>query len=145
MANRPQVSIDTRKEQDMCFVCGPQNPVGLKVAFCWDGKEARAEFTPDRNHQGWLGVVHGGILGSLLDEAMSWAALFSGVSTVTAKMETRFRRSLPIDQPIVITGHLTRQNRKLAEAAAQIYLKDGAIIAEATATMFILGQADTSR
>jgi uncharacterized protein (TIGR00369 family) len=145
MANWPQVSIDTRKEQDMCFVCGPNNPAGLKVAFRWDGKEATAEFTPDRNHQGWLGVVHGGILSSLLDEAMSWAALFSGTSTVTARMQTRFRRSLPIDQPIVITGSLTRQTRKLVEATAQISLKDGAVIAEGTATMFILGEADTSR
>jgi uncharacterized protein (TIGR00369 family) len=115
------------------------------VAFRWDGEEARAEFTPNGNHQGWLGVVHGGILSSLLDEAMSWAALFSGASTVTAKMGTRFRRSLPIEQPVVITGRLTRQTRKLIEAAAQINLADGAVVAEATATMFILGEADTGR
>ena len=81
MANWPQVSIDTKKERDMCFVCGPKNPVGLKVSFNWDGKVARAEFTPNRSHQGWSGVVHGGIISCLLDEAMSWAALFDGVNT----------------------------------------------------------------
>ncbi len=145
MANWPQVSIDTRKEQDMCFVCGPGNPIGLRVAFSWDGHQARAEFTANENHQGWKNVVHGGILTSLIDEAMSWSALFSGMSTVTARMETRFRRSLPLDQPVVVTGSLTRTTRKLVEARGEIALPDGAVVAEGTATMFVLGQADTGR
>jgi acyl-coenzyme A thioesterase PaaI-like protein len=143
MANWPQVSIDTKKERDMCFVCGSKNPVGLKVSFDWDGKVARAEFTPSRSHQGWSGVVHGGIISCLLDEAMSWAALFDGVNTVTARMETRFKRSLPINEPLIITGSLTRKTRKLVEAKAQISLKDGTSVADSTATMFILGQKET--
>ena len=57
----------------MCFVCGKDNPIGLKLRFDWDGKTARAEFTPTELYQGWQGVVHGGIIAVMLDEVAAWA------------------------------------------------------------------------
>jgi len=139
MANWPQVSIDIiEKELDMCFACGQKNPVGLKLSFAWDGKTARAEFTPNKFHQGWAGVVHGGIITCLLDEAMSYAALFEGVNSLTAKMQARFRRPVKIGEPLIITASLTKKTRKLVEAKAEMSLKDGTPIADSTATMFIL-------
>jgi uncharacterized protein (TIGR00369 family) len=140
MANWPQVSVDMEKELDMCFACGQKNPIGLKLNFTWDGKVARAEFTPNQFHQGWAGVVHGGIISCLLDEAMSYAALFSGVSSLTASMQARFRRPLPIGESLAITASLTRKTRKLVEAKAEMSLKDGTLVADSTATMFVLGQ-----
>jgi uncharacterized protein (TIGR00369 family) len=138
MANWPQVSVDTEKEFDKCFVCGQKNPVGLKLNFARDGKKARAEFTPDKLHQGWSGVVHGGIISCVLDEAMSYAALFSGVNTITAKMQTRFKRPVQIGEHVVIIGWVTRKTRRLVEAKGEVSLKDGTPIADSTATMFIL-------
>ena len=139
MANWPQVSIDIiEKELDMCFACGQKNPVGLKLNFARDGKTARAEFTPNKFHQGWAGVVHGGIITCLLDEAMSYAALFEGVNSLTAKMQARFRRPVKIGEPLIITASLTKKTRKLVEAKAEMSLKDGTPIADSTATMFIL-------
>jgi uncharacterized protein (TIGR00369 family) len=140
MANWPQVSVDMEKEFGMCFACGQKNPIGLKLHFSWDGKEARAEFTPNAFHQGWAGVVHGGIIACILDEAMSYAALFNGVNSLTAKMETRFRRPLEIDKPLIITASVTRKTRKLVETKAEMLLKDGSLVADSTATMFITGQ-----
>jgi uncharacterized protein (TIGR00369 family) len=140
MANWPQVSVDMDKEPDMCFGCGPKNPIGLKLKPGWDGRVVRAEFTPNKLHQGWSGVVHGGIIGCLLDEAMSYAAWFSGLNTVTARMETRFKRPVPIEELLVITASLTKRTRKLVGAKAEISLKDGTVVADSTATMFILGQ-----
>ena len=140
MANWPQVSIEMEKEQNMCFACGQKNPIGLKLHFSWDGKEARTEFTPSEFHQGWAGVVHGGIIGCLLDEAMSYAALFNGVNSLTARMQTRFRRPLEIDKSLVITASVTRKTRKLVETKAEISLKDGTLVADSTATMFIISQ-----
>ena len=138
MANWPQVSIDTEKELNMCFACGQKNPIGLKLNFAWDGKTARAEFTPNKLHQGWSGLVHGGIISCILDEAMSYAALFEGVSSLTARMETRLRRPVPIDKPLVITGSLTKKTRRLVEAKGELRLKDGTPVADSIATMFIL-------
>ena len=140
MTNWPQVSVDMEKELDMCFACGQKNPIGLKLNFTWDGKVARTGFTPNQFHQGWAGVVHGGIIGCLLDEAMSYAALFSGVSSITASMQTRFRRPLQIGEPLIVTASLTRKTRKLVEARAEVSLKDGTIVADGAATMFVLGQ-----
>jgi len=138
MANWPQVSVDTEKEFYMCFVCGQKNPVGLKLNFAWDGKTARAEFTPGKFHQGWSGVVHGGIISCVLDEAMSYAALFEGVNTITAKMQARFKRPVQIGEHVVITGWVTKKSRRLVEAKGEVSLKDGTPIADSTATMFIL-------
>jgi len=142
MANWPQVSIDIEKEFNMCFACGQKNPIGLKLNFDWDGKAARAEFTPNKFHQGWSGLVHGGIMSCILDEAMNYAALFERVNTITAKMQTRFRHPAQIDEPLIITASLTKKTRKLAQAKAEISLKDGTPVADSTATMFILNQRE---
>jgi uncharacterized protein (TIGR00369 family) len=138
MANWPKVSVNIEKEFDMCFACGQKNPIGLKLKFVREGKVAKAEFTPNKFHQGWAGVVHGGIIACLLDEAMSYATLFAGVNSLTAKMQTRFRRPLQIGEPLTITASLIKKTRKLVEAKAGIRLKDGTLVADSTATMFVL-------
>jgi len=138
MTNWPKVSIDTDKGYNMCFGCGQDNPIGLKLNFKWDGKEARAEFTPNKFHQGWAGLIHGGIITCLLDEAMGYAALFEGINCVTAKMQIKLKRPILIDEPLIITSSITKKTRKLIEARANISLKDGASVAEATATQFVI-------
>jgi len=137
MTNWPQTSINTVKESDKCFACGPKNPIGLKLKFSWDGQEVKAKFTPGEYHQGWAGLVHGGIMSCLLDEAMSYAALYSGVNSLTARMQTRFRMPLPIDEPLTVTGSVTKKTRRLVETKAELKLADDTLVAESTATMYI--------
>jgi len=122
----------------MCFGCGQDNPIGLKLDFQWDGKTARAEFTITESYQGWPGMAHGGIIICLLDEAIGWASLFEGLYGVTAEMKVRLRRPVSIGESLVITGSLTKRNRKLVKAKASVSLKDGTPIAEGTATQFIV-------
>jgi uncharacterized protein (TIGR00369 family) len=136
MTNWPR-PINTTKESNYCFACGPKNPIGLKLKFDWDGKEVKAKFTPGQYHQGWAGLVHGGIISCLLDEAMSYAALYAGVNSLTARMQTRFKRPLPIDEPLTVTGSVTRKTRRLVETKAELKLADDTLVAESTATMFI--------
>lgn len=137
MTNWPQTSINTVKESDKCFACGPKNPIGLKLKFSWDGQEVKAKFTPGEYHQGWAGLVHGGIMSCLLDEAMSYAALYSGVNSLTPKMQTRFKHPLPIDEPLTVTGSVTKKTRRLVETKAELKLADDTLVAESTATMYI--------
>ena len=87
MKNWPQISVNTDKEYSMCFGCGQNNPIGLKLTFKWDGKTAKAEFTPNEFYQSWSGIVHGGIIICLLDEAMGYAALFEGMNCATASIQ----------------------------------------------------------
>jgi len=138
MVTWPQISINANKEFSMCFGCGQDNPIGLKLSFQWDGKVARAEFTPNKLHQGWSGTVHGGIITCILDEAMSYAAYFDGINCATAEMQVRLRRPVLIDEPLVITSSITKKTRKLVETKGAISLKDGTLIAEGTAKHFII-------
>jgi len=138
MVNWPRVSIDTNREFSHCFGCGRDNPIGLKLHFRMEDKQARTEFTPNQLHQGWKGFVHGGILGCMLDEAMSYAALLQGIECITAEMKIRLRQPVPIDQPLTITASITKRERKLLKTEASILLKDGTLVAESTGTLFVL-------
>jgi len=138
MVNWPQISIDTDRGYSKCFGCGRDNPIGLKLDFKWDGKTAEAEFTPTEFYQGWSGLVHGGIIICILDEAMGYATLFEGANCITARIQARLRRPTPVDEPLVITSSITKKTRKLIETRANISLKDGTPVAEGTATQFVI-------
>ena len=138
MVTLPQVSINTDLSEGLCFGCGQNNPIGLKLSFRQDGKTVRAEFTPSKLYQGWPGVVHGGIIICMLDEAMSYAAHFEGISCLTAKMEIKFRSPVQIEEPLIITSSITRNTRKLVETEAKVCLRDGTVVAEGTATQFVV-------
>ncbi|MFC1940913.1 PaaI family thioesterase [Chloroflexota bacterium] len=138
MTTWPQISIDTERDLSLCFGCGQNNPIGLKLDFHWDSKIARAEFTPTELYQGWPGLVHGGIIICLLDEAMAYASLFEGTTCVTAKMQIKFGCPASINESLVITASVTKKTRKLVEAKATVSLRDGTVIAESTATQFVV-------
>ncbi len=137
MATWPQVSLDTGIDYRRCFGCGQENPIGLKLKFQWDGQVARAEFAPGELYQGWPGLVHGGIIICLLDEAMSYAALFDGMQCLTAELQVKLKRPAPVDELLVITSSISRKRRKLVETSATVSLKDGTVIAEGTAKQFV--------
>jgi acyl-coenzyme A thioesterase PaaI-like protein len=138
METYPRIELDRLKEYAMCFGCGQANPIGLKLKFDWDGRTARAVFTPGENHQGWAGFLHGGITAALLDESIGWASLLAGHHTVTARMQTRYRKMIPIGLPIVLTCTITKNTSRLLETEAKISSEDGTVMAEATSTQFVV-------
>ncbi len=137
MTTWPQLLIDTDRGYSQCFGCGQDNPIGLKLSFQWNGKTAKAEFTPTKYYQGWSGLVHGGIIICLLDEAMSWAVLFEDMHCITAKMQVNLRRPASINESLVITSSITRKARKVAKTRATVALRGGTLIAEGTAKHFV--------
>lgn len=138
----PKFPVDTKKSPTMCFGCGMENPIGLKLSFEWRDGVARAEFTPDERHQGWSGIVHGGIISCLLDEALNYATYFEGMPCLTARMRVRLRRTILVGEPLVISAAITRKTRRLVETGASLALGDGTVVAEASGTMFVLGTPD---
>lgn len=144
MVSWPKVSIDTEKERDLCLGCGKNNPLGLKLNFRWDGQTARAEFTPHKYHQGWAGIVHGGILACLLDEAMGWTAMFVGMNCINARMEIRLRRPALIDEPLVVTGSVMEKKSRLLKTRAVVSLANGTPVAEAKATLYVISLREGS-
>jgi len=128
---------------DLCFGCGDKNPIGLKLKFRREGKGVRTDYTPDKMHQGWDDIIHGGIITTVLDEAMAYAAGYEGIKCVTATVETRFRRPLSVGEPTVVTAWVSKNCRRFIETAARMTLTDGTLVAECTATQFVAGDIDT--
>ena len=132
--NGPEITVAA---SDLCFGCGKQNPCGLRLEFQWDGRVVKSEFTPTELHQGWQGIIHGGILTSLLDEAMAYAACYEHVGGVTAAMETRFKRPVSIGEPLTITAWVSNKTKRFAETEATLTLKDGTTVATAKAKQYL--------
>jgi uncharacterized protein (TIGR00369 family) len=149
MVEIPKVTLNADLDEGYCFGCGRNNPIGLKLRFTRDGDEVRSEFTPDRTYQGWPGLLHGGILGTLLDEAMSNAAYATGSTCLTASITIRLRQPVKVEVPLVVTARVTRPGRRLIETAGEVRLKDGTVVAESTAKQFVAaneaGKADKVR
>ena len=137
----PKITLNADLDEGFCFGCGRNNPIGLKLKFARDGENIRAEFTPDRTHQGWPGLLHGGILGALLDEAMSNIAYATGHTCLTATISIRIKQPVKVAVPLVITAWITRRSTRLIETEGRVCLKDGTVVAEASAKQFIAGSA----
>jgi acyl-coenzyme A thioesterase PaaI-like protein len=128
---------DFYERYNKCFACGKDNPFGLKLRFHPQGDLARAEFTPQELYQGWDGIVHGGILFTILDEAMSYALIFNAIfSYVTAKAEIRFRSPGRIGELMIITGKVDKHARNLWWTSGNISRPDGTIVADSTGLMY---------
>jgi acyl-coenzyme A thioesterase PaaI-like protein len=141
---RSELTPDSLKDADMCFGCGQSNPIGLKLKFSWDdnSRTASAEFVPGENLQGWAGFVHGGVTACVLDEAIGWAALFSGYTCVTARIQVRFRKMIPVNQPFTVLCTVTSQDSRFIKTEAKIIDYNGHIFAEGTSTQYIVGSQE---
>jgi uncharacterized protein (TIGR00369 family) len=129
--------LDEVRDDHGCFGCGRLNPHGLRLRFAAmaDGSGVWAAFTPRPEDEGYGGMVHGGIVTTLLDEAMAWAISTRGIWAVTAKIEVRFRRPVAIGSPLRALGRLAADRGRLIETAGEVRRDvDGELLAEATAT-----------
>ncbi len=115
-----------------CFVCGMENPHGLRIAWKIDGMAATAEFTPDRKYQGWKGILHGGIIATLLDEAMTRLAGVVCGNAVTAEMTVRYVAPARIGEKIIIRGEIVNHAKKMVEMKASLCDTSGKLIAHST-------------
>ena len=126
----------------LCFVCGTQNPHGLGATFFDDGKEVWTRLTPADHHQGWPGVLHGGIISAVLDETIGRVAFLHDRWVQTGKLSLRFRKPTPLGRAIEARGRLTRNHHRLMEMAGELRLVDtGEVLAEATGTFVPLPDA----
>lgn len=108
-----------------CFVCGRENPLGLKAQWVSDraAGEVRARVEIPEHFNGYPGTVHGGILSALLDEAVVRTALLDGGFDdllVTAKLEVAFRRPTPTRTPVTVAARITRRAGTRVFAKAEI-------------------------
>jgi acyl-coenzyme A thioesterase PaaI-like protein len=138
MTNWPQVNVELPEGYAGCFGCGHDNAIGLKLKFDKKGISVSTVFTPDNRYQGWPGYLHGGIAALMLDEAMTWAAIQTGNRNITAKFEVRLKKMIPVNVPLTLVGQVTKQTRKLIFSTATMSLPDGTVVAESSASHFVV-------
>ena len=127
-----------------CFVCGESNAIGLRQRFETDGRIVRTRFTPRAEHVGFQGVVHGGILATLLDEIMVWAcAVGARKFGFCAEMTVRFHRPATPGAEVLVEAELVENRRgRVFEAKAEVRNGAGEILASATGKYMPVRDAD---
>jgi uncharacterized protein (TIGR00369 family) len=115
----------------MCFVCGMENPIGLK-AFFYEDDDGRVivKYTPREEHQGYPGFVHGGIISALMDEVIGRVVTSLDIWAVTAKLELKFRKPVPWGEELTIIGEMIRLRSRSFEAKGELRLADGTVAVE---------------
>jgi uncharacterized protein (TIGR00369 family) len=102
-----------------CFVCGVDNPHGLKLRFTADAGEVLAVFDPQAQHAGYRGILHGGVVAAALDEAMFWAASHAGGRFhMSGEMTVRDRRK-------VLVGERYELSARPVDVARGVYRAEG--------------------
>jgi acyl-coenzyme A thioesterase PaaI-like protein len=121
-----------------CFVCGRENPYGLKLKFYETSPgEVEVKYTVPEHYQGYPGVVHGGVVAAMLDEVTG--RVHMGMDPprfmFTARLDVRYRKNVPVGKPLRIIGHAGKSRERTAIATAQIFGPDGDLLAEAEAVL----------
>lgn len=127
-----------RGDARCCFVCGPDNPIGLKLNFVVDGVRCHGEFTSASGHAGFDGVTHGGIVFSVLDDAMANWFFLQGARGFTAKAEIRYRAPMPIGATANIECMVVKRKGRLLQLEARAQDKTSHVVFAESSASFML-------
>ncbi|PFG58079.1 uncharacterized protein (TIGR00369 family) [Vibrio sp. ES.051] len=117
----------THESHHQCAVCSSidVNPNSLAVNYqCLHDGTVTGEFHVLQHHQGYTGLLHGGIASSLLDGAMTHCLLFKGIQALTAQLDVRFHASIALGEQVNITAYCERERRGIYLLVAQLIVKD---------------------
>ncbi|UCE18670.1 MAG: PaaI family thioesterase [Gemmatimonadota bacterium] len=122
----------TNLEHRYCFACGTENPDGLALEFVLSkDEEISAVFTPKRIHQGYDDMLHGGIVCTLLDAAMTRLLMSKGITAVTANLNVRFKKPVPITERLVVHARIVKRRERYFQCSADLAVT-GSVAATAT-------------
>jgi len=120
-------------DNECCFVCGPKNTEGLRLDWRVEGYEMSTYYTAENKYQGWSGVLHGGIVATLLDEAMTRLVCAVFWPAATAEMTVRYLKPAPVGGNLYIKGEIVKETKRLIETIASIRIDgpEGIVVAHA--------------
>jgi uncharacterized protein (TIGR00369 family) len=130
--NKEHLTPLVHTAQNRCFGCGPANPIGLHLDFyiAEDQSVVCMPTVPDK-FEGPPGLLHGGIIATLLDEAMSKSVRVRGLTAMTRQMEVEYLRPVPSTTEISIVGKLVRSEGRKHWTEAQILNEKSKVLATA--------------
>ncbi len=122
----------------MCFACGKDNPIGLKIDFSFDGEFCTGEFTGQEHHVGWQDTIHGGIVYSALDDVTANVVYLQDRKAHTAKCEIRYRKPLQVGETILLKGWVEKEKGRLVILKGEARRKkDGVLVADCESSFMI--------
>ena len=124
---------DIFRDDGYCFVCGRDNPWGLHLSPSGSDGTSVISFNPRRKHQGFSGVMHGGLVSTLFDESMAYAAMSLGEQFATAEIRVRFRAPVSTSSPIEVRAEVAERRGRVVRLKARL-IQDGAERATAEGT-----------
>ena len=124
-----------------CFVCGVENPHGLKLKVVFDGvDQVETEFIAEDRYRGWSNYLHGGIFSLVFDEMLGWLSRYMGHDAMTARLEVRYRKPVPLGSKLIFSGVLEREAKGILDIKLVANLEDGTMAAEGQGRMMIIKQ-----
>jgi acyl-coenzyme A thioesterase PaaI-like protein len=133
------------REDRYCFACGSENPIGLKLDFGLVDGHTEAIFVPAREHQGFVGIIHGGLIGLVLDEAMAKLLHLQGIEALTCEITVRLRQAVSVGETLKLTARLVRERKRLLELVAEASSSGGETVATAKAKFLRVGTCESKR
>jgi len=124
-----------------CFGCGSENPLGLQLVFYLnENRQVESQMEIPEQFQGYPGVIHGGIVATILDESIARAATAADPNRImlTGKLTTRYRKPAPVGRPLRAVGEVIRDRGRMVECASYLYDQDGELLAQAEGLMIDL-------
>ncbi len=138
------MELNDTTDYQLCFACGQRNPYGLHMIFQQDGDSIMCDFMPQVEHQGFPGIIHGGIVASVLDEALNRTSMLGNPPawTMTGRLEVRYRRNVPYGPLLRVRAKLKSQRGRLLTATGILTLAEdeAMVLAEAQGTFMALTQ-----
>lgn len=131
-----------------CFGCGTLNPIGLHLHFYVLTKQdgVWAPWMPTREYEGYGGMIHGGIISTLMDEILAWTLYARETWAVTAKLSTTYRKPVEVGKSVRLIGRVVRDRGRVIELHGEIRAEaDDALLAEAEATFMRVPAAQATQ
>ena len=129
-----------------CFLCGDENPAGIRTRFYVEGTEVRGKITLPRHVNGYKNVAHGGVVAALLDETMGWAATVFGKAHpmyVTGEITVKYLAPVPVGEEIEVRSRLVTDAGRLAYSEGEI-LHRGKVCARAKGKFVPMSREETA-
>jgi acyl-coenzyme A thioesterase PaaI-like protein len=118
---------------EMCFGCGTENPVGLRLEFAWENGDCLTRLHVKPELTGWRGYLHGGVLSAALDEVMGKAVWKANLRAMTGRFTVRYREAVRVGEEILLRGRVGKIGARIIRTAAEARRPDGALVAQAEA------------
>ena len=136
------MDLNDTTDYQRCFACGQRNPYGLHLVFRIENNTVVADFQPREEHQGFPGVIHGGIVAAVLDETLGRTSMLAKKPewSMTGRLEVRYRRYVPFGSLLRVRASLETERSRVVQASGKLTLADDedVVLAEAHGTFLSL-------